>query len=72
VFNKDVAKVDRDIAHVAMGYICMFQVYCSRCFICFICMLQVFHLDVAKLDQDVVYICKYLRCFYTYVGSVSS
>jgi hypothetical protein len=27
VFYKDVAKVDRDVAHVAMGYTRMFQVY---------------------------------------------
>jgi hypothetical protein len=27
VFYKDVAKVDRDVAHVAMRYTRMFQVY---------------------------------------------
>ena len=27
MFHKDVAKVDRDVAHVAMGYTRMFQVY---------------------------------------------
>jgi hypothetical protein len=44
------------------GYTCMFQ-----CFICFIRMLQVFHLDVAKVDLDVVYICKCFKFFHTYV-----
>ena len=27
VFHKDVAKVDRDVAHVAMGYTRMFQMF---------------------------------------------
>jgi hypothetical protein len=30
VFCKDVAKVDQDVAHVAVGYPCMFQVYVSN------------------------------------------
>jgi hypothetical protein len=43
VFYKDVTKVDRDVAHVAMSYTRMFQVYaldvlsvsdvCCKCFI---------------------------------------
>jgi hypothetical protein len=48
VFHKDVVKVDRDVAHVAMSYIPMFQVYVPKCFICFRRMLQVFHLDVVN------------------------
>jgi hypothetical protein len=47
VLHKDVAKVDRDVAHVAMGYIRMFQVYVANvlsvldvCCKCFIWMLQ--------------------------------
>jgi hypothetical protein len=47
VFHKDVVKVDRDVAHVAMGYIRMFQVYVLNvssvsdvCSTCFIWMLQ--------------------------------
>jgi hypothetical protein len=47
VFHKDVAKVDRVVAHVAIGYTHMFQVYVLnvsfvsdvRCK-CFIWMLQ--------------------------------
>jgi hypothetical protein len=30
VFHKDIAKVDRDVAHIVMGYIRMFQVYVSN------------------------------------------
>jgi hypothetical protein len=85
VFYIDVAKVDRDVAHVAM----VFSSLCPKYFICFKCMLQVFHLDVAKLDLDVAYTCmlqEYVSSvldfhmyvasaflvFQTYVASVSS
>jgi hypothetical protein len=44
---------------------------CSKRFICFRRMLQLFHLDVAKLDWDVAYICKCFMCFHMYVASVS-
>jgi hypothetical protein len=47
VFHKDVAKVDQDVAHVAMGYTRMFQVYVANVSSvsdiyckCFIWMLQ--------------------------------
>ena len=47
MFNKDVAKVDQDVAHVAMSYTRMFQVYVPNVsFIfdvfckCFIWMMQ--------------------------------
>jgi predicted DsbA family dithiol-disulfide isomerase len=53
VFYIDVAKVDRDVAHVAM----VFSSVCPKCFICFRRMLQAFHLNVAKLDMDVAYTC---------------
>jgi hypothetical protein len=43
VFHKDVAKVDKNVGHVAMGYTRMFRVYvlnvssvsdvCCKCFI---------------------------------------
>jgi hypothetical protein len=71
VFHMDVAKVDRDVAYVAMVvhlcckhllpmfhlfFRCMLQEYLSRCFICFIHMLQVFYLDVA-------YACNGFKCF---------
>ena len=46
MFHKDVAKVDQDVAHVAMGYTRMFQVYVPNvssvsvvCYKCFIWML---------------------------------
>jgi ABC-type siderophore export system fused ATPase/permease subunit len=48
VFHKDVAKVDRDVAHVAIGHTRMFQVYVLNvssvldvCCKCFIWMLQI-------------------------------
>jgi hypothetical protein len=63
VFHVDVAKVDRDVAYVAMTiHVCckrlflMFQLFqmdvarvLSGCYICFILMLQVFHSDVANV-----------------------
>ena len=48
-FHIDVAKVDRDVAYVAMAIYVCFSVG-SKCFICSRRMLQVFHLDVAKVD----------------------
>jgi hypothetical protein len=48
IFYIDVAKVDRDVAHVAM----VFSSVCPKCFICFRHMLQVFPLDAAKVDLD--------------------
>jgi hypothetical protein len=62
VFHLDVAKVDCDVAHVAIAidvcFKCMFQTFhlffhtfiasiSYGCCICFICMLQLFYLDVA-------------------------
>jgi hypothetical protein len=62
VFHVDVAKVDRDVAYVALvltyvasycfqcfGYFSrrMFQMCLFECCICFTYMLQVFYLDVA-------------------------
>jgi hypothetical protein len=61
VFYIDVVKVDRDVAHVTI----VFSSVCSKCFICFKCMLQVFHLDVAKVD--VAYTC----ILQAYVSSIS-
>ena len=60
VFYIDVAKVDRDVAHVAM----MFSSVCLKCFICFRRMMQVFYLDVAKVDLDVAYVAMAIHaCF---------
>ena len=53
MFYIDIAKIDRDVAHVAM----VFSSVCLKCFICFRYMLQVFHLDAAKVDLDVAYTC---------------
>jgi hypothetical protein len=47
VFHKNIVKVDQDVAHVTIGYTCMFQVYVPNvssvsdiCCTCFIWMLQ--------------------------------
>ena len=83
VFHLDVAKVDLDVAYVAMaihacveGHVSsvlsvfrrMLQVFyldvvydangyvasiCCECFICFRCMLQLFHLSIIKVNLDV-------------------
>jgi hypothetical protein len=63
VLHNDVAKIDRDITHVAMGYTRMCSSVYSKCFICFKRMLQVLHLDVVKLDRDVVYIYAIFQVF---------
>ena len=55
VFHIDVAKVDRDIAHVAMAI----HVY-------FKCRFQMFQL----FQTYVAYICKCFKCFHTYVASI--
>jgi hypothetical protein len=44
VLHLDVSKVDRDVRHV-MQYVLS---VCSKCFICFRYMLQIFYLNVAK------------------------
>jgi hypothetical protein len=64
VFYIDLAKVVRDVAHVAMVF---FSSVCHKCFICFRRMLQVFHLNVAKVDLDVAYTCM----LQAYISSVS-
>jgi hypothetical protein len=79
VFHMDDAKVDRDVAYVAMVvhlcckhlllmfhlfFICMLQECLSGYCICFIHMLQVFYLDVA-------YVCNGFKCFFTVFASVS-
>jgi hypothetical protein len=51
VFYIDVAKVDRDVAHVAVVITYVSSV-CSKCFIYFRRMLRVFYLDVANVDLD--------------------
>jgi hypothetical protein len=69
VFYLDVAKVDLDVAYVAMvihvsfKYFICFQTdvayvvngyvasVCSKCFICFRRLLQLFHLSVTKVDR---------------------
>jgi hypothetical protein len=51
----DVAKVDRDVAHVVVAiHVCFKYFICSRR------MLQVFYLVVAKVDLDVYACCKHL------------
>ena len=72
MFHMNVAKVDRDVAHIAMGYTRMFQVYVQNVSsvsdICCKCV----NLDVAELDWDVAYICRCSRCFYMYLAIVLS
>jgi hypothetical protein len=68
VFHIDVAKVDQDVAHVAMAIL-----------ICFKCRFQIFHLfqtyatnvssGHCKVDLDAVYICKCFKCFHMYIAS---
>ena len=53
MFYIDVAKVHRDVAHVAM----VFSSVCPKCFIYFRRMLQVFPLDVVEVDLDVAHTC---------------
>jgi hypothetical protein len=45
LFHLDVAKVELDIAYVAMPIHA-----CFKCFVCFRRMLQMFYLDVSKVD----------------------
>jgi hypothetical protein len=68
VFYINVAKVDRDVAHVAMCYTCMFQVYVPNassvsdvCCKCFIWMLQNY-IRMLHIHASVSGV------FYTYVG----
>jgi hypothetical protein len=70
MFYIDVAKVDQDVAHVAM----VFSSVCPKCFIYFKHTLQVFHLDVAKVDLNIAYTCmlQAFQGFHTYVASVLS
>jgi uncharacterized integral membrane protein len=59
VFYMDVAKVDSDVAFVAMAIHGVAGV-CSKRFICFRRILQVFYLDVAYIAS----VCfKYFYCF---------
>jgi len=44
VFRIDVAKVDRDVAHVTMA-----MNVCSKC------IFQIFHMDAVKVDRDIAY-----------------
>ena len=72
MFCINIAKVDRDVAHVAMAmhvsFKCMFQMF--HLFQTYV--ISVFHLDVATLDYDFAYIGKCFRCFHAYIASVSS
>jgi hypothetical protein len=49
-FYLDVVKVDLDVAFVAMATHVYVASVCSKCFICFRCMLKLFHLGVTKVD----------------------
>jgi hypothetical protein len=49
-FYLDVVKVDLDVAFVAMATHVYVANVCSKCFICFRCMLKLFQLGAAKVD----------------------
>jgi hypothetical protein len=79
VFHMDIAKVDRDIAYVAMVvHVCfkilfstfhlLFPTYVAKClfgsFICFTHMLKMFYLDVAYVLQWFqVFLSCFCKCF---------
>jgi hypothetical protein len=74
----DVAKVDRDVAHVVMVIHICFKCM-SQMFHLFQTNLQVFCLDVEKVDLDVAYTCmlqayisSVFRCFIRMFTSVLS
>jgi hypothetical protein len=65
--DHDVAKLDRNVAYVAMAMHVCFEVYVPNVSISDIC-CKCFHLDVAKVDLDVAYTCMLqvyvcFRCF---------
>ena len=73
MFYIDVIKVDRDVHMLQWLYMYVLSV-CSKCFIYFRRMLQVFYLEVAKLDRDVAYMqvfsyicCKCFILMFSYV-----
>jgi hypothetical protein len=81
VFHVDIAKVERDVAYVAIVvYVCckrlfltfhLFSTICCKCvyYLCITHMMQLFYLDV-------VYVCNdfqvFLQVFETHVSSISS
>jgi hypothetical protein len=87
VFRLDVAKVDRDVAYVAMAihvcFKCMFQMFhlffymfiasvSSRCCICFTRMLQLFYLDVAYVCNGFQEFSCFLQVFQLFRTNVTS
>jgi hypothetical protein len=72
MFHKDVAKVDRNVAYVAMVVhvyckilFAMFHLFFYVCCKCFIWMLHMFHTYVASvLSTCCVCFTMVLRCFY--------
>jgi hypothetical protein len=56
VVRIDIAKIDRDVAHVQWLYTYASSV-CSKCFILSDVCYKYFHQDVVKIDLDVTYTC---------------
>jgi hypothetical protein len=76
VFYLDVAKVDLSCCICCNDNIRMLQAYVSKCFRCFKCMFQVFHLDVTyvamALPACFKRIFQVFHMFHIYIASVSS
>jgi hypothetical protein len=71
VFHMDVAKVDRDVAHGTRLYTYVARV-CSKCFICFRCMLKVFLSEYCKSGSGCyIYMHADICMLQAYVSSVS-
>jgi hypothetical protein len=66
VLHLGVAKVNLDVAFATVLHMYVASV-CSKCFICFSRVLQLFHLCFAKIDPDVA-----IHILQVYVLNVSS
>ena len=64
----DILKVDRNVAHVAMVMLRVFQAHVSGVSSVIFCMLQVLYLDISKVDRDVAHVA---MVFQLYVLNVS-
>jgi hypothetical protein len=70
VFYMDVAKVDLDVAYVAVAlHVCcprlfqLFHLFFDVCCKCFIWMLHMFHMYVVRFYLDVVYVAMTFKSF---------
>ena len=79
MLHLDVSKIDRNVAHVAMVMLRVFQAHVSGVSSVIFCMLQVLYLDISKVDRDVAHVAMVFQLyaqifylFYTYVAKISS